>query len=279
VEDGRMRLDDPVSRYLVEFSVGDKSRITIRLLLTHTAGLRAGASGIMDVPAPRVRGYLLAEPLALAPGEDVLYSDIGFVALYAAAQRAAEEPLPRYLQHRVWGPLGMASTGMGVPVGCARCAPTLYLAEEDVPYSGGSYDEIGRRLDGLSGNAGAFSTGMDLARFAAMIANEGRLGNTRVFKRATVRAFTRAQPEAGTRALGWEVYCREGIVPDQRSCRQPYAFGHTGVTGTSLWIDPVSRSWVVMLTNRSYLPRRDFDMQEFRRRVYEAAIRPPAPRR
>jgi CubicO group peptidase (beta-lactamase class C family) len=268
VEDGRMRLDDPVGRWLPEFAADEKARVTVRQLLTHSAGVRAGASDIRDVPAARVRRYLLSEPLALHPGQDVLYSDIGFVALYAAAERAAGEPLPRYLRHRVWGPLEMASTGMGVPEGCDDCAPTLYLEEEDRPYAGGSYDEVGRRLDGLSGNAGAFSTGQDLARFAAMIANDGRLGNRRVFLRRTVRQFTRVGP--GTRALGWEVYCAEGIVPDQKTCERVYALGHTGVTGTSLWIDPVSRSWVVLLTNRTFLPKTEFDMQEYRRRVFEA---------
>jgi serine-type D-Ala-D-Ala carboxypeptidase len=280
VEDGRMRLDDRVGRWLPEFRTGKKAKVTVRQLLTHSGGVRAGASNIRDLPSDRVRRYLLNEPLALEPGQDVLYSDIGFVALYQAAQAAAGEPLPRYLERRVWGPLGMASTAMGMPVGCGPCAPTLYLDEEDTAYSGGSYDEVGRRLDGLSGNAGAFATGRDVAHFAAMIANEGRLRNTRIYRRSTVRLFTRPQPGTGTRALGWEIYCREGIVPDHTPCRHPYAFGHTGVTGTSLWIDPVSRSWVVLLTNRSYLPRNEFDMQEFRRRVYEAVIGAPGtPRR
>jgi CubicO group peptidase (beta-lactamase class C family) len=274
VEDGRMRLDDPVRQWVPQFSGGAKSSVTIRQLLTHTGGLRAGASGIRDVAPDRVRRYLITEPLAAKPGE-VLYSDIGFVILYLAAERAAGEPLGLYLRRRVWGPIGMTSTGIGVPPGCPDCAPTLYLSEEDEPYSGGSYDEIGRRLDGVSGNAGAFSTAADLARFAAMIANEGRLGNVRVFRRATVRAFTRPQAGTGTRALGWEVYCREGIVPDHRTCRQPYALGHTGVTGTSLWIDPVSRTWVVLLTNRTYLPRNEFDMQPYRRRIFESLIELP----
>ncbi|HZG42210.1 MAG TPA: serine hydrolase, partial [Longimicrobium sp.] len=94
----------------------------------------------------------------------------------------------------------------------------------------------------------------------------------RVFNTRTVRGFTRPQPGVGTRALGWEVYCREGKVPDHRTCDEVYAFGHTGVTGTSIWIDPVSRTWVVLLTNRTYLPRMEADMQRFRRRVYDTVI-------
>jgi CubicO group peptidase (beta-lactamase class C family) len=273
VEDGRLTLDDPVRRWMPQFSGGNKDSVTVRHLLTHTAGVRAGASDIASEVPGDVRRYLVARPLALEPGKDVLYSDIGFVILWIAAQRAAGEPLPGYLKRRVWGPLGMASTRMGVETPCARCAPTLQLEDPIQPYTGGSYDEVARRMDGVAGNAGAFSTARDLSRFAAMIANEGRLGNVRVFQKRTVRDFTRPQPGAGTRALGWEVYCREGKVPDHAECGEVYAFGHTGATGTSIWIDPVGRSWVVLLTNRTYLPRvDDVDMQAFRRRVYRVLV-------
>jgi CubicO group peptidase (beta-lactamase class C family) len=272
VEDGRLELDAPVREYVPEFSGGDKNLVTVRQLLTHTGGVRAGAADIADVPAARVRSYLLSRPLALKPGKDVLYSDIGYVVLWEVAERAAGEPLQQYLRRRVWGPLGMRRTAMGVPTGCADCAPTLHLARTGEPYAGGSFDEVSRRLDGVSGNAGAFSTLRELATFAALIANEGRVEDVRIFNTRTVRGFTRPQPGTGTRALGWEVYCREGKVPDHRACDEVYAFGHTGVTGTSIWIDPVSRSWVVLLANRTYLPRTDVDMQRFRRRLFDVVI-------
>jgi CubicO group peptidase (beta-lactamase class C family) len=271
VEDGRLGLDDRVRRWVPSFAGGAKDSVTVRMLLTHTGGLRAGATDIAsDVPA-EVRRYLFTRPLALKPGEDVLYSDIGFVLLWSVAEAAAGEPLPRYLRRRVWGPLGMASTRMGVPTPCARCAPTLHLEEGDGPYTGGSYDEVSRRMGGVTGNAGAFSTAADLARFAATIANEGRLGNVRVFQKRTVRAFV--QPQAGTRALGWEVYCRSGKVPDHAECDDVLAFGHTGVTGTSLWVDPASGTWLVLLSNRTYLPKQtDVDMQTFRRQLFRAVV-------
>ncbi len=273
VEDGRLTLDDRVRRWVPQFTGGGKDSVTVRHLLTHTAGVRAGASDIASEVPGDVRRYLITRPLALEPGKDVLYSDIGFVILWIVAQRAAGEPLPQYLKRRVWGPLGMTSTQVGVPTPCARCAPTLQLEKPVEPYTGGSYDEVARRMDGVAGNAGAFSTARDLSRFAAMIANEGRLGNVRVFQKRTVRDFTRPQPGAGTRALGWEVYCREGKVQDHQTCGSVYAFGHTGATGTSIWIDPVGRSWVVLLTNRTYLPRvEDVDMQAFRRRVFGVLV-------
>jgi CubicO group peptidase (beta-lactamase class C family) len=267
-EDGRIDLDGPLQRYVPEFRGEEKEGVTIRQLLTHTSGVRAGVVRVEGETPAEVRRLLLSLPLALPPGRDVLYSDLGFVLLWLAAERAAGEPLPAYLRRRVWLPLGMESTAVGVPLGCGRCAPSLYLQERDVPYTGGSFDVLARRLDGVAGNAGAFSTARDLARFAAALANEGRLGEVRVFEPRTVREFTRPQPGAGTRALGWEAYCREGVVPDHRACEEVLAFGHSGVTGTSLWIDPETRTWIALLTNRSYLPRREADMQALRRRLF-----------
>jgi CubicO group peptidase (beta-lactamase class C family) len=276
VDDGRMDLDAPVQRYLPEFSGADKDQVTIRHLLSHTGGVRAGVVEVEGETPQEVRRILLSLPLRRLPGEEVLYSDLGFIVLWTAAERIAGEPLGRFLRRRMWGPLGMTSTQVGVPTGCEKCAPSLYLAERKEPYAGGSYDEVSRRLDGLAGNAGAFSTIQDMARFAAMIANEGRLGNVRVLRARTVRTFAQPQPNAGTRALGWEVYCREGSVPDQEECKEVYAFGHTGVTGTSLWINPVGRNWVVLLTNRTYLPRAEVHMQELRRELYDKITPKPA---
>jgi CubicO group peptidase (beta-lactamase class C family) len=272
VEDGRMRLDDPVVRWVPEFR---DRRVTIRQLLSHTGGTRAGAVNMnQDAPRDAVLRYLITRPLAVEPGKDVIYSDIGFVALYLAAERAAREPLPSFLRRRVWEPLGMTSTRFAVPRGCVRCAPTLRLSDNE-PYRGGSYDEVGRALNGLSGNAGLFSTAADLARFAAMIANGGELDGVRILRRETLDTFLRPQPGAGSFALGWVTYCREGKVPDHVACKDVYAIGHTGSTGTALWIDPRTRTWMVLLTNRVYEPRRKADMQLVRRAIWERVIGEP----
>lgn len=272
VEDGRMRLDDRVSKWVPEFAGGSETGVTIRQLLSHTAGTRAGASDMnQDAPPADVRRYLVTRPLALKPGEDVLYSDIGFVVLWTAAERAAGQPLPRLLRTRVWHPLGMRSTLFSPAAGCAFCAPTLRLSTGE-PYRGGSYDEVGRAMHGLAGNAGLFSTAADLGRFAAMMANGGELDGVRVLREETVRAFLQPQPGAGSFALGWVTYCREGKVPDHVACKEVYGVGHTGATGTALWIEPTTGTWMVLLTNRVYEPRRDVDMQAVRRRVYAAII-------
>lgn len=269
VEDGRMSLDDRVSKYLPHFAGGREYGVTIRQLLTHTAGVRAGAFPRSDEPWTVRRQLVELTPL-LPPGRDVLYSDLGYVVLWEAAERAAGEPLPTFLRRRVWTPLGMTSTRMAAPRGCPRCAPTLHLRTGEA-YRGGSYDHVSRRLGGVAGNAGLFSTADDLARFAAMVANGGELDGVRIFREETVRAMLAPHEGSGTFTPGWASYCAEGVVPDHRTCGEVMAVGHTGATGTSLWIDPRSRTWVLLLTNRAYLPRtRSFNMQEFRRDLFRA---------
>ena len=170
----------------------------------------------------------------------------------------------------------MTSTRFEPGIGCPVCAPTLTL-EDGTPFAGKTNDPFSRDLGGITGNAGLFSTAHDLGRFAAMLANGGELGGVRIVKEATLRQFRQAQPHAGTRGLGFEVFCREGTVPDAKGCKTPYAYGHTGYTGTSMWIDPERGIWVVLLTNRTYLPKAPNNIRLIRRRLYNlvTGILPP----
>jgi serine-type D-Ala-D-Ala carboxypeptidase len=271
VEDGRLEIDAPVSRYLPEFSGGAKDRVTIRHLLTHTSGLPAGA-GAPGTPEQALRA-LIRTPLAAAPGERMVYSDVGFVVLWAAAERAAGEPLDALLQKRVFAPLGMVSTRFN-PGGeaCDRCSPS-YRTADGTPVRGKVHDPTARRLGGVAGNAGLFSTAADLARFAAMLASGGTLEGVQVFREETIRTFTEKQPNAGNRALGWETPKASGGSSGGQVSRK--AFGHTGFTGTSLWVDPERGTWTVLLANRTFDPHASNRIQALRRgvndRVAEAA--------
>lgn len=263
-EDGVLDLDSPVSRYLPEFHGIDKSAVTIRHLLTHTSGLPAGAD-IWAANPEGSRSRLLSVPLERVPGQKVEYSDVGFTVLWLAAERAYGAPLYRLLDERVFGPLEMRSTTFLAGPWCERCAPTGRRPGGE-NLRGIVHDPTARRLGGIAGNAGLFSTVHDLGRFAAMLANAGELDGVRVLRAETVRTFTSRQPEAGTRALGWD-------TPDPRGRGaagvriSPRAFGHTGFTGTSLWVDPDRGTWVVLLTNRTYLPRGRVSIQAIRRGV------------
>lgn len=266
VEDGRMDLDAPVSRYLPEFSGGSKNRVTIRHLLTHTSGLPdwidlGGLSA--DRAIERVVGLALEVP----PGHRVEYSDVGFVVLWAAAERASGAPLYRLLDERIFGPLGMRSTTFVPGTWCERCAPTD-LRSDGSALRGVVHDPTARRLGGIAGNAGLFSTVHDLARFAAMLAGEGEMHGKRVLRAETIREFTRRQPGAGTRALGWDTPGGQGGGA-AGSVTSPRSYGHTGFTGTSLWIDPDRGTWTVLLANRTYRPRASNRIQAVRRDVHD----------
>jgi CubicO group peptidase (beta-lactamase class C family) len=271
VEDGKLDLDAPVSRYLPEFSGGAKDRVTIRHLLTHTSGLPAGAA-TPGTPAQALRA-LIRTPLGSAPGENMVYSDVGFVVLYAAAEKAAGEPLDELLQRRVFKPLGMISTGY-LPGGeaCDRCSPS-YRKGDGTPVRGKVHDPTARKLGGVAGNAGLFSTAADLARFAAMLAEGGELEGVRIFSQETIRQFTTRQQDAGNRALGWETPKQRGGSSGGQVSRK--AFGHTGFTGTSMWIDPERGTWTVLLANRTFDPHASNRIQALRRavndRIAEAA--------
>ncbi|HEX7242610.1 MAG TPA: serine hydrolase domain-containing protein, partial [Longimicrobiaceae bacterium] len=267
VEDGEMELDAPVSRYLPEFSGGARDRVTVRHLLTHTSGLPAGAS-TGGFGGKAARAWLMATPLARAPGVKVEYSDVGFVTLYAAAEAAAGRPLPELLEERVFGPLGMASTTFAPADGCAECAPTARRGDGS-DLRGSVHDPIAAKLGGeLAGNAGLFSTAHDVARFAAMLASGGELDGVRVLEEETIGEFTRRQPGARTRALGWDTRDERGIGAAGLGMSAG-AYGHTGFTGTSLWIDPERDTWVVLLTNRTYAPHAKVAIQSLRRTVHD----------
>jgi len=263
VQDGKMELDAPVSRYLPEFGGGARDRVTIRHLLTHTSGLPAGVE--LDGGSPEANWQqLLRTPLVRAPGEAVVYSDVGMNVLFAAAERAAGEKLFSLLDRRVYGPLKMRSTTYLPGTDCQTCAPTLRI--DDEPVRGLVHDPIARALDGVAGNAGLFSTAHDVGRYAAMLANGGELDGARVFSEETVKQFTTRQPDAGTRALGWDTPGPDGSGGFGTQASKQ-SFGHTGFTGTSIWVDPTRHTWSVLLTNRVYEPHGPNQIMALRRKV------------
>jgi CubicO group peptidase (beta-lactamase class C family) len=266
VQDGKIALDEPVQKWLPEFQGRWKERVTWRQLLTHTAGLPPGPKIRGRLPDQRLYSVLntnLNEP----PGTGVQYSDVSFIVLWTAAQRVAGEPLPQLLERRVWKPLGMTSTSFWPGDQCTRCAPTMLLSTGE-PYRGKPSDPTAHKLGIPSGNAGLFSTAHDLGRFMAMVASGGELDGVRIFSPDLVRALFEQQPGAGHRTLGWEAFCPSEQPKQQQSCANPIAFGHTGWTGTSIWIDPVRGIWVVILSNRSYNVKHIPSLQDIREDVF-----------
>jgi CubicO group peptidase (beta-lactamase class C family) len=281
VEDGVIALDEPVRTHLPAFEGKWKEAVTWRHLLTHTSGLAAGAKPRGRTPEERLRRVLRME-LQAPPGIYVNYSDVGFIVLWEAATRAAGEPLPALLQRRVYEPLGMNGAVFSPGEECDACAPTLRL-RDGTPFRGRPADLLAREVGGVTGNAGLFATGPDVARFAAMIAAGGALDGVRVLREESVAELFRQQPGAGRRTLGWTAFCPEERGSAARPCDRPLAYGHTGWTGTSLWIEPATGHWVVLLSNRSYerTPRPP-SLEALRRTVFAHVaglpqVEPPPP--
>ena len=230
--------------------------------MTHVSGLRP------DVDLHPWTGYDAAIELAKdevptsAPGEAFVYSDINFFLLGDIVTRITGQTLDAYLKARVFEPLGMTETGFLPPKSLLpRIAPTERCAEQDAwpckrpdapPLRGVVHDPTARRMGGIAGHAGLFSTARDLQRFARMLLGKGRLGTTRVLSAATVTAMTSPQTPAGmtsVRGLGWDI---DTSYSSNRGDLFPVgtSYGHTGFTGTSLWIDPTSNSYVIFLSSR-----------------------------
>lgn len=267
VERGRVCLDAPVATYVPEFAAEGKGTITVRQLLTHTSGLRPDVS--LD---PEWSGYdaalrlACAEKLVARPGERFIYSDTGPIVLGELVRRVTGEPLDRWVARQVFGPLKMTDTGFNPPASQrARIAPTTL--ENGRPIRGVVHDPRARRMGGVAGHAGLFTTAADLARFARMLLGGGQLDGTRVFQPETVRLMTSVQtPPAVTarRGLGWDI---DSPYAGPRGAHFPLgSYGHTGWTGTSLWIDPFSGTFVIFLSNRNH-PDENGNVIALRRRL------------
>ena len=283
VERGRLDLDAPVVRYIPEFLGAGTAAITVRQLLTHTSGLRA------DIPTPELRALpdsaalmrrVLSEAPRVPPGTRVIYSDLNAILLGEIVRRTSGEPLDVFAAREIFAPLGLRATLFRPPPALrSRIAPTGVWRGHAV--AGVVNDGSAFKLRGVSGNAGLFATATDIARFAQFMLARGVLPDGRRLLRAeTIRAFTTkatgpaSGPEA--RALGWQALPTGEATSSAGTLFGPASYGHTGWTGTSLWIDPDRDLFVLLFTNRAYAPRarKPFTVvKEVRAAIADAAAR------
>lgn len=268
LERDALNLEDPVKTWLPEFTGDGRDAITLRHLLTHTSGLRPGlalrpAWTGYDEGARRAQG----ERPEVPPGTRFRYSDVNFILLGEVVRRVGGQPLDLFCARELYLPLGMTQTGFRPSTNLApRIAPTT--EENGVYLRGIVHDPTARRMDGVAGHAGLFTTAADVARFARMMLAGGELDGQRLFRPETVALMTRVQtPDsmpAARRGLGWDI---DSPYAGPRGEHFPVgSYGHTGWTGTSLWIDPFSRTFVILLSNRNH-PTEDGNVLPLRRRV------------
>ncbi|MEP6570571.1 MAG: exo-beta-N-acetylmuramidase NamZ domain-containing protein [Acidobacteriota bacterium] len=288
LERGKLRLSDPLSNYIPEIKGEGRERITIELLLTH----RAGFAPDFDL-RDRWSGYeeaikrLVREPLRNPPGAKFVYSDINYIALGEVVHRLSGLTLDEFARQNIFKPLGMRDTGFRPNVNLrSRIAPTekrrgqlSYLGDKpdgsepdsDKWLRGEVHDPTSYRMGGVAGHAGLFSTVDDLAIYCQMILNGGQYKGVRILSPLTVAEMTRPRlvNDLGwTRGLGWDI--NSSFSTNRGDLFPLGSFGHTGFTGTSLWIDPASKMFVVFLSNRVH-PDGKGDVGSLRGRVASIA--------
>jgi len=250
----RIELDDKVSKFIPEFSGGAKDDVTIFDLLEHRSGLPAGRDLWRVAYSPgEARQAAIHTPLTCQPRKCFVYSDLGADMLGFIVEAVSGQRLDVFLEQNVFEPLGMTETSFRPHWTLRdRIAPTEITPPRGYPLRGEVHDENAFALGGVAGHAGLFSTASDLAVFAQMMLNGGHINGTRIVSDSTVALFTARTPARGTRALGWDTCANDGSCGTYMSQR---AYGHTGYTGTSLWIDPDRDLFVILLTNRVHAAR------------------------
>jgi len=297
VERGKVRLGDPVSLYIPELKGEGREKVTVEHLLTH----RSGYAPDFDLSVQwsgydEMLKHLYVEPLRSAPGARFVYSDINYITLGEVVRRASGETLDVFARRNIFEPLGMKDTGFrssrpgpapnagyspSEAAQLARIAPTesvrgmrTYLggagdatASGEVMLRGQVHDPTANRMGGVAGHAGLFSTADDLAVYCQMIMNGGEYGGARILSPLGVAEMTRPRQvteEGGARGLGWDI--NTSFSSNRGDLFPVGSFGHTGFTGTSIWIDRASETFVVFLSNRVH-PDGKGDVGPLRARV------------
>ena len=253
VQRGRVKLDDPVSKYLSAFGQAGKKKITLRQLLVHYSGLPADLRQTRRrrITSKNALSRIYQTRLVAPPGQRFIYSDLGFVVLGKVVEKVTEQSLARFAQESIFSPLGMDSTSFlprhdAIP----NIAPTERLKEGGM-LRGQVHDPLASKLGGVAGDAGLFSTARDLARFCQMLLQHGTLNGIEIFLPDTVALMTSPQSPDGKpdiRGFGWDIQSTYSSV--KGSFFSAASYGHTGYTGTSLWIDPETQTFLIILTNR-----------------------------
>lgn len=281
VEEGKLDLDAPVQRYVPAFRGAGKEQVTIRHFLTHSSGLPAWRP-LYTEATTRAAALALVDttPLLRRPGDTFVYSDLGAIVLTQAVEAITGERLDRFLERRLFGPLGMTGTRfLPPPEWRDRIAPTE-RSQDGTIIRGTVHDENAWKLGGVSGHAGLFSTARDLVRFAEWLLDgwQGRLIPGRrpgvslpEPPSRLVLEFTRRQnlPPGSSRALGWDTPSENSSAGTKLG---PHAFGHTGFTGTSIWLDPDRDLFIILLTNRVHPTRENPRIARVRPRVADLVV-------
>jgi uncharacterized protein YbbC (DUF1343 family) len=253
IETGKVRLDDPITKHWQEFNTNGKEQIRVRHLLAHYSGLRSGLELRPDWSGYEegLKKVTEEKPISI-PGTAFSYSDINFQILGEVIQRISGQSLDQYCDEHIFRPLGMRDTLFKPsPDLYHRIAPTQWDRATGQMCRGTVHDGVASRMGGVAGHAGLFSTADDLSIFATMMLNGGRFHDVKILDPSTIEKMTAPQSPSDRvplRGLGWDI---DGPLASNRDELFPAgSYGHTGFTGTGIWIDPISETYVIILTSR-----------------------------
>jgi len=266
-------LDDPVAKYIPEFSQNGKEKVTIKNLLLHNSGLPVFKRFYKNYSsADEVINDIYKTPLSYEPGSKTVYSDLGFITLTKIVEQVTGKSFDTFCNEEIFNPVQMNSTFFNPPDSLQyKIAPTEYDNYwRNKLIWGEVHDETASLLNGVAGHAGLFSTAKDISNLLQLLLNGGTFNGHQVIKTETVKLFTSIYSDKSTRALGWDTKSRKkssaGNLFDITS------FGHLGFTGTSVWVDPTRELFVVLLTNRVYPTRENKKLYKVRPVLHDAVI-------
>ena len=267
-------LDDKVEKFIPDFKANDKENITIRNLLLHNSGLPAWEKFYdKNLTKDQILSDIYSSKLEYKTGSKTVYSDLGMIVLGKVIEKVTNSSLDKFCKKEIFEPLGMNDTYFNPPDSVKYKIPPT---ENDTYWrnrliKGEVHDETASLLGGVSGHAGLFSNVEDLAKFLLLILNKGIYKNKRIINSETVELFTKRQSQESSRALGWDTKSETGSSAGNLFGTN--SFGHTGFTGTSIWVDPDRNLFVVFLTNRVYPSREKNKLLSIRPKLHDAVIR------
>ncbi len=267
-------LDDPVVKYIPEFGVNGKENITIKNLLLHNTGLPAWKKFYETCKnKEEVLKEIYSSGLEYPTGEKTVYSDLGIITLGKIIEKVTGKSLDEFCKDEIFIPLKMNSTFFNPPDSLKQyCAPTEvdnYWRNKIL--QGEVHDETSAMLNGVAGHAGLFSTATDIAKLMAVLINKGMLDGKTFIKQSTIELFTKRYSDQSSRALGWDTKSETGSSSGDYFSSNSY--GHTGFTGTSVWVDPQRNLFVIFLTNRVYPTRDNSKISKVRPELHNAVIK------
>ncbi len=274
VDRGKLKLDEKVITYLPEFNNNGKDKITVRNLLLHNSGLPAFKKYYDKYStAKEVINDIMNLKLIYEPGTKYVYSDLGMITLQKVIEKITGTTLDKFLKKELFEPLGMNLTMYNPPCNLKQnCVPTeidnfwrMRLLQGEV------HDERAYLLNGVAGHAGLFSTAEDLSKFIRMLLNGGVYNGKQIINKKTIDEWTTKQTKQSDRGLGWDTRSKEKSSSGKYFSMN--SFGHTGYTGTSIWVDKDKKLFVILLTNRVYPTRKNRKIIKFRPVIHDAVYR------